>query len=609
MSTAVDVVRDLQLAVFGGLAVVACARWRARRTEPTTWFASTLVVLGAVVVLSRVLPEPDLGSGAFDPETVGRKVLVGGLALFPYFLYRFAGSFGPPRRWVRRLAVASTAGLIAWAALLPSAPTAGVPRSTSFQAFLVAFVADWSVLSVAAAWRLWAAGRELPTVARRRMRLLALGALVLTVALVVAGAAPPDATEALDLAVGLVALASAPLFFLGYVPPAMLRRSWRGREEQSFRTASQGLVAATTTSEVCATVLPHVAAILAARGAAVADEAGRILSAHGIGPAEAAGALEAVRRVGGAGGDVRVGGPVLALRTGRHWLVVVTSPTTPLFGEEEVALCRALSVHLELALARAALFDAEQASRREAERLGEELESLVYSVSHDVKSPLISLSGYLDYLTRDCGDALPAEAHRHLGRIEANLGHMQALIDDLLTLSRIGRVETAVHDVDLGVVVADVVEGLRVGHPGVRFDVGSLSRVRINPARARELFGHLLENAVRHAGRDDVWVGMRLEPATAGRARVAVSDNGPGIPPADRVRVFGPFEQLAIGAGPKRGTGVGLTICRKIVEHAGGRIWVGDSEAGATFYVELPVAAESAPERGEPTAALSGRAT
>src|SRR5437763_12589787 len=122
---------------------------------------------------------------------------------------------------------------------------------------------------------------------------------------------------------------------------------------------------------------------------------------------------------------------------------------------------------------RAQLLEREQAGRAKLERANADMEALLYTVSHDLKSPLFALLGYLDLVRLEAGEGL-GEAAVYVDRMAGTAGYMQQLINDLLTLSRIGRMEARAEDVDISTVAAGVVTESQTAHPGARFEVGPL---------------------------------------------------------------------------------------------------------------------------------------
>jgi PAS domain S-box-containing protein len=213
------------------------------------------------------------------------------------------------------------------------------------------------------------------------------------------------------------------------------------------------------------------------------------------------------------------------------------------------------------------------AANRELERTNAELETLVYSASHDLKSPMVSLLGYLEYLKLDYGDVLGQEGGRYVARISDCTLYMQRLIHDLIDLSRVGRAGGAGVEVDLAELARVIVDEAATARPGVGFRVGRLPTLVGDPVGFRQLFTNLVENAVRHGGRPDLTVTVEGRSRADAGVELSVRDDGVGIPPEHRERVFGVFERLE-APSTAAGTGMGLAICRKIVELLGGSIAV-----------------------------------
>jgi PAS domain S-box-containing protein len=228
------------------------------------------------------------------------------------------------------------------------------------------------------------------------------------------------------------------------------------------------------------------------------------------------------------------------------------------------------------------------ATNRELERTNAELETLVYSASHDLKSPMVSLLGYLEYLKLDYGDVLGQEGGRYVARISDCTLYMQRLIHDLIDLSRVGRTGANAVDVDLAELVGAIVDEAAGAHPGVGFRIGRLPVVAGDPVGFRQLFTNLVENAVRHGGRPDLTVTVEGRSRADGGLELSVRDDGRGIPPEHRERVFGVFERLDTPS-TSSGTGMGLAICRKIVELLGGSIGIHGGR-GTEVRIVLPAA-------------------
>jgi signal transduction histidine kinase len=236
-----------------------------------------------------------------------------------------------------------------------------------------------------------------------------------------------------------------------------------------------------------------------------------------------------------------------------------------------------------------------QAANAELEAKNAELERFTYTVSHDLRSPLVTILGFLGFAQKalGSGDALRAQAD--LGRVRSAAGKMEHLLREVLELSRIGRVAAPSQAVSFEALAREAValahSAITARGVEVHVDEG-LPTVLGDPVRVREMLQNLLENAARFAGdqrRPVVTIGSRGT-APDGHCVLFVRDNGMGVEPRHHSRIFDLFEKLDPGT---EGTGVGLAIVKRIVEVHGGRIWVesGGRGQGSTFCFTLPAAA------------------
>jgi signal transduction histidine kinase len=232
-------------------------------------------------------------------------------------------------------------------------------------------------------------------------------------------------------------------------------------------------------------------------------------------------------------------------------------------------------------------YERERQARVEVERVNQELESFVYTVSHDLSSPLLSITGFLGFFESDYKEIIPEDGRFYLERMSSSARYMQALIRDLLELSRVGRVQAKEEVVDLRQIVSEVADEVRSANPDLEVNIGNLPPVAMNPLRGRQLFANLLQNAARYAG-PEAKVSIELLSSSNGDVLISVADNGPGIPPESREKVFGVFEQLSPREADTEGTGIGLAICKRIVESHGGRIWIEDASEGTDMRISLP---------------------
>jgi two-component system, chemotaxis family, sensor kinase Cph1 len=238
---------------------------------------------------------------------------------------------------------------------------------------------------------------------------------------------------------------------------------------------------------------------------------------------------------------------------------------------------------------------------RELEAKNAELERFTYTVSHDLKSPLITIRGFLSFVERDALEGNVDRLKADIARIGDAVGKMQRLLNELLELSRIGRVVNPPEAVSFGSLAREA-EALVAGRiAGRRVEVAiadGLPTVWGDHDRLREVVQNLLDNAVKFMAdqpRPRVEIGTRQD---AGERVFFVRDNGVGVDAAFRERVFGLFEKLDRDS---EGTGVGLALVKRIVELHGGRVWIepGEDGRGTTvcFTLAGPPAEGGAPPR------------
>jgi signal transduction histidine kinase len=597
-------VAAVEVALCAGVALLLAVRRRARPSPATTSALGVFVVVGVVIPAGAWQPaDPTRGWGALYVE-----VLVCVLLALPYLQARLAWAMGGLGDRTHRLLAALLGLEVVVTLATPALPAVGDPRPGWVVAYTVFVVLAWSTQSLAAAVGLWRAGSGASAVVRNRMRSLSSGAVVMTVALVAITATGGGADGRGSAVLALLGLAGVLLFALAFLVPSWLRLVWRQEDLVALGDAERGLMAATTRDEVAATIVPVLSQVLGAGDVTLLDEHGAPLRTASL--AGQAGDLTAVLAGARADGTVQEVAPGL-LAVGLHggWLVVRAGRLAPVFGDDEAVLLGRVATLVDLALQRVGLFEQERASRAAAEAVGADLETLLYSVSHDLRSPLISVLGYLDVLRAEHAEALTGDGAHYLERISVNAVYMQALIADLLELSRIGRTDPPAEALALDDVARQVVESARLAHPRASVAVeGTLPVVRMSDVRARQLLTNLVDNALLHGGRDDVSVVVSASPAADGGLLLQVADDGVGVPVEYRDRVLRVFERLA----PPRsspGTGMGLAICKRIAESLGGTLVLGGPpprwDSGTTVSVVLPapvlVQAVPEPREAEPS--------
>ncbi|MDX6266576.1 MAG: hypothetical protein QOD70_1316 [Frankiales bacterium] len=584
-TTLVHVTQGVELLVLACVLAVLGRRWAGQRTAATGWALWMFGILASVVVLGQ-FPVEDDGSLLRHGYTV---VLVCVLLVVPYALVRFALALGAVGRLRHRVAAALTVGMVVATILSPRFPKANEDRGTWFTIYVSIIIVGWGVQSVLAAAGLWATGNQQSTVVRRRMRTLAAGAVVVTLALVAAGGSgsPSVSSQVFSALAGVVGIA---LLVLAFVAPAWLRSAWRAQDLLDLAAAERGLMVALDADQVAATILPSLRPLFAASDCYFLDVPGLSSGAPtGDGAAEVREELHADTSDSVV---VVTSSGAFGCRLSTGWLVVEAGTLTPVFGPAELLLLERVGTFVDLALQRCRLYAEEAKSRRVAEAANAELQTLVYSVSHDLRNPIISVLGYLDVLQQEHAAELHGDVAHYLTRMTVNAQYMQSLIQDLLELSRIGRSEPQPQAVPVGDLAESVAAEVLTLHEGSSIRVeGDFPVVWMSEVRARQLLTNLIDNAAKHGSAGSTVV-VRCAPGPEGQAELTVADDGPGIPSHYRDKAFEVFERLDAAHTDVPGTGMGLPICRRIVESLGGTITLDEPEAwtktGTTVRVTLP---------------------
>jgi signal transduction histidine kinase len=247
-------------------------------------------------------------------------------------------------------------------------------------------------------------------------------------------------------------------------------------------------------------------------------------------------------------------------------------------------------------LAAAATTMAGQLREREAERDAAETarRDLIAAVSHDLRTPLASLRLLAEAIEDEVVDS--TTRRRYVEQLGVHIRSLGGLIDDLFELARLqaGEIEWSLQQVQLDELVGETVEAMQphARERGIVAQVvlpAKLPPVRANPEKVQRVLFNLIQNAIRHTPRDGT-VTVRAERRER-QVEIEVADTGEGIAPSERERVFEPFHRGGTEAARTRsGAGLGLTICRAIVEAHGGQIHLLDSGSGTRVSFTLPLA-------------------
>jgi signal transduction histidine kinase len=561
---AVRVVSLVNVALFVALAAVAVWQWRTRRNHTAAWAAAAFLALGFEVIAGTVDSDPH----ALGAKVLQRFVLVA-LVVFPYLLFRFTLAFRRPSLRLYRFVGSVTTVLAVWTFALPHVPRSGESWPAVFTAYVVVFFVHWTVLSIAASRQLWIAQRRQPTVARRRMQMLAFAAASITIALVLAalgGSASP-----LALAAQVLGLASGLAFFLGLAPPRFVRVSWRRPEQERLQHTIQELMAlATSQEEIAARVLEPAAQIVGAAAVAVRNEDGRTVGAW-------------------ATPDPHTDPLVLDFHGGS--LLVWTSAYAPFFGSEEIELLRTLGALTAVALDRVRLFEQEHAARLELERANQLQANFVALAAHELRTPVTTIHGFVRTLNH-LGERLAGEQRTQLrAALEQQTTRMALLVEQLLDLSRLDA--EAVEIVPLRLRLRERVEEIVRSSAGeqsaaVRVEVPHDLEAEVDPDAFERILSNLITNAFRYGAPPVVVTAERNDR----HLRVAVEDRGRGVPPEFVPELFERFSRSGRSHTAAGGTGLGLAIARSYaIAHCGDLRYEPVFPVGARFQLVLPARA------------------
>ena len=575
MEAVLDALRYVQTALYVALGVVAITAWFRRRGAARAWLAATFGVLALVTLLGLVLPDE------VEPRSIGDWVgrsLVVLIVLFPYFLFRFAATFRTRPPWLDVVALAVTGALGVTLYVFHELPGEGEDWGQGWALWVLGFLVQWVALSAIVAFELWRSGRGQPTVSRRRMRLLSFGSIGLALALVLAGTAGSGGGSTVtQLVVQLLALASAPLFLVGFAPPRFLLAAWRRPELLELRAAEEVLMRAMTPSEVGDRLLPHVTRIIGGRASVLVDSDGDVLGVDGIPFEEAGTVLDPA-------GDGVISIP---LRAGR--LVVQATPYTPYFARSETELLDTLATFTDLALSRAELSERERQTAIELQVANEAMREFVAIASHDLRTPVTVIKGFAAALESDLDNIPGEQRQQYLGTIRRHADHLGVIIDDLLTTSRLdaGVIEPSPSDIEVAPLLRRIATDL---HPDdeVRIDVVPPDlRAWVDGEHLQRMVTNYLVNAFRYGAPPVTITGRRVGETV----EIVVCDEGPGVPAEFVDRAFDKFARVdKRHSKESQGTGLGLAIVKGLARAAGGDAWVRPNQPkGACFGIRLPV--------------------
>jgi signal transduction histidine kinase len=262
-------------------------------------------------------------------------------------------------------------------------------------------------------------------------------------------------------------------------------------------------------------------------------------------------------------------------------------PDPGVFGERSEMLVRGVAAQAAIAMDNARLFREAEGLIAELDKSNRELDQFAYVASHDLKAPLRGISNLSSWLEEDLGDAVTAQGKQQLELLRNRVHRMEGLINGILDYSRAGRVRARAERVAVDKLLAEVIE-LSAPSPAARIEVQpGMPELFTERVPLEQVFMNLIANAFKHAKRSDPHVRITVKAAGAW-FEFAISDDGPGIAPEFHERIWGLFQTLE-PRDTVEGTGIGLSVVKKIVESKGGRVWVDSREGeGATFGFTWP---------------------
>lgn len=605
--TALELITLLSQAMYVVIFVIVVLHYLHAPTPAHLDMALLFGILAFAVIQTRVL-----ALLAFTPPEWFSDAVVVAIVALPYVLLRLLDDFTTVPPALKR---AAEAGLV-----IAAVGLFGFVESTLPTPVVLALVAYIASLFLYCGLRFIRSARRAQGVTRRRLEAVSGGAILFALQVSASGLGrllvEPDRTAVAILGQS-IGLLSALLFFVGFVPPPFLRRAWQAPELRAFLTRAASLPRLPTTLHIVRELERAAAAATGARAriglweedlrkirmwADQTDEpydiepgqhfAGRafeqqrtFLSADPIRDDPQGAELYRRARIGAV-----IATPITAGER-RVGVLVLYAERPPIFALSDRELSQLLADQAAVILESRMLIDhaARVRAREEATRLKEDFLS---AAAHDLKTPLTTVVAQAQFLERKASrDPSAPSDLAGLQRIVREAQRLSGLVTDLLDAARMeqGRLLSDREPVDLGALVTGVVARHRTDQHECEVDVRGAVVGNYDGRRVEQLVENLIENAKKYSPEaTPVRVAVWQE---NGDARITVRDEGIGIPPSDLPRVFERFARASNVDDRKfHGMGLGLYICRGIVEEHGGRIWV-ESEMGkgSTFHVALPI--------------------
>ncbi len=567
MTQVVVVAQDLTAAGFVVLGLAVAYRWLRGRGRAEGRLTLALLALGAVALLGR-----------FPQSGLLAVVEIVALMLCAYFVLLFRDEFLPLSRRAHRaaqilLGLAILDGIL----LVTVFPRAGADVVSAFSLF---YVLAWGVLIGEPVLRFWLASIRLPAVQKARLRFFSLGfgLLVLILLFDVIGASLLRSPTAIVIT-QLLALASVPLIYWSFAPPALLRRLWRLGVESAVRDSMQDLlIFSATRQELAERAVFWAARMLGGKGGYILDPNGKLIAGKRD---ESSDVIRAP----------------LHLPEGEGTLAVVAGTFTPVFGSDEISQLRAYANSVSAGLQRVSVTERMAAIEKNKSQF-------LNLASHELRGPVTVIRGYVSMLEGGMLGHLNERGRKAAGVMASKVSEMNELIEEMIEAARLeeGGVTLRSIETDLRDVVraaAAGVEPLVDAKHTLELDLPERRvRVRVDPDRTKTIITNLLTNAIKYSPNGGV-VTCQVR-AKGGVARVAVTDHGLGIAHESLGILFTRFGRVITPQTEHlRGTGLGLFLARQLARLQGGDITVASVVGkGSTFTLQLPLATQDGSTEG-----------
>lgn len=608
--SALDLISLISQVLFVGLSLAVLVH---AVRQPTRARLNTLLLfgtLGAVVILGWLDDRLGLDAAWVTPLTIAL------ISVVPFAMLRLVDDFRGTPGWVQwvggGMLVAVTGLAIAYA-------------ETNIRLVEIVLIAWFVGVGGYAAAAFAGAAAKSRGITRRRMAAVAVGAVtfIAAFALILVGALVEE--DALRIAGQTLALLSVLSFFLGFAPPPWIRRAWREPELRRFLQGAVRLTSLSDDRRALVELQRSTADAFGASGAAIGlsdpeRSMLRFVSRGGewseIPDHEYIGgrafreqrrivALDATRDDPAHADAYRqtsaktvIAAP-MTTEDRRVGVLLVYADRAPIFIEDDLWLLELLADHTAVVLEARALAadEASIRSREDAARLKEEFLS---AAAHDLRTPLTVVLGQAELLERRVArdPSAPADAPG-IARIAREARRLRDLISQLLDVQRLEQGSAVIEraDIDLREVLDAVHERYRDHGLDLRLRLPETAAIAaVDRGRLEQVIENLVENALKYTPSGDLpEIRMTID---GGEALISVIDRGVGIPADERDRIFERFYRAAnVQSVTDTGMGLGLYICRRIIEAHDGRIWVDSAEGGgSTFTVALSARAEPASE-------------